>query len=254
MAGCALSAPPAETTLRTGAVDEPEASAQAALTAARAAPDDVVLQVVAAERLFQVADLRLQRAVAAWLGDHPDATRAEVLAAEDHVADGDRTVILSLCTSGLEFAQHAHDADPTNVAAALQVGLHLSLIAWANGPARSLFAGYGPRLVAAIDAALALDRTFDGGAPLRLQGRFRGQAPWPYGDLDLARRSLEEAVAHRSVPVNHLFLGDVLAAAGDDDAARAQWQLALTAPADEATRWSADLLRELARRRLAASP
>jgi len=232
--------------------DELDALAERALGAARAAPADTARQVTAAQRLFQAADLRLQRATLLWLDAHPDATRAQVLAAEDQVADADRTEVLSLCTSGLEFAQRAQDAEPDNVAAALHVGLHLSLIAWANGPARSLFAGYGPKLVAAIDRALELDRTFDGGAPLRLQGRFRGQAPWPYGDLDVARAALAEAVGLRSVPVSHLFFGDVLAKRGEDDAARAQWRLAVTAEADESTRWSADLLRELARRRLAA--
>lgn len=253
LAACALSAPPADATLTARAADEPDRLAQAALARARAAPDDVALQLAAAERLFQAADLRLQQATVAWLAAHPDAARADVLAAEDRVADADRTAILSLCASGLELAQRARDAAPGNVAAALHVGLHLSLIAWANGPARSLFAGYGPKLTAAIDAALRLDRTFDGGAPLRLQGRFRGQAPWPYGDLALAQRSLAEAVQLRSVPVNHLFLGDVLASAGDDEAARAQWRLAVTAAADDSTRWSADLFRELARRRLAAA-
>lgn len=254
LGACALSAPPPEQTLAPAGApaDGLDALAERALAAARAAPDDMALQVAAAQRLFQAADLRLQRATLAWLDAHPTATRAEVLAAEDRIVDPDRTAILSLCTSGLALAQRAREAEPANVEAALHEGLHLSLIAWANGPARSLFAGYGPKLVAAIDAALALDRTFDGGAPLRLQGRFRGQAPWPYGDLDLARAALAEAVALRPVPVSHLFFGDVLAMRGEDDAARAQWQLAVTAKADEATRWSADLLRELARRRLAA--
>lgn len=54
------------------------------------------------------------------------------------------------------------------------------------------------------------------------------------------------------MPVNHLFLGDALFAKKDVAAAEAQWRLAVAAPADESTKWSADLLRELARRRLAA--
>jgi hypothetical protein len=253
--GCALSAPPPEQTLALpgAAAHELDRLAERALAAARAAPDDVALQVAAAQRLFQAADRRLQRATLTWLEAHPAATRAEVLAAEDRVDDADRTSILSLCTTGLELAQQALAAEPDDVSAALHVALHLSLVAWANGPTRALFAGHGPKLVAAIDAVLALDHTFDGGAPLRLQGRFRGQAPWPYGDRELARKSLAEAVELRSVPVNHRFFGDVLAAAGEVDAALQQWQLAVEAPADESTRWSADLLRDLARRRLAAA-
>lgn len=255
LAACALSAPPADATLATAATrDELEDQAQAALLRARAATgaDLLPAQLEATALLFAAADRRLQVATVAWLDANPAATRSEVLAADDQVADDVRTGILSLCTAGLELAEAAHAAHQDSGPAALHTGLHLSLIAWANGPARSLFAGYGPRLVAAIDAALALDRALDGGAPLRLAGRFRGRAPWPYGDLPLARQLLGEAVGLRSVPVNHLFFGDALAAAGELPAARAQWQLAVTAPFDATTRWSADLLRTLAQRRLAA--
>ena len=254
-AACALSAPPADTTLRSDAdPDDVEALAQAALARARAADADELLpaQLEATALLFAAADRRLQQATNDWLDAHPEATRAEVLAADDQLDDEVRTGILSLCTAGLELADAARAAHPDDAAAALHAGLHLSLVAWANGPARSLFAGYGPKLVVAIEAAVRLDRAQDGGAPLRLQGRFRARAPWPYGDLELARRSLEEAVALRSVPVNHLFLGDVLCAVGDLAAAREQWQFARTSPADAATRWSADLLRRQAERRLAA--
>ena len=47
--------------------------------------------------------------------------------------------------------------------------------------------------------------------------------------------------------------GDALWAAGERAAAQQQWRLALTAEADASTRWSADQLRELARRRLRAA-
>lgn len=250
-AACALSAPPAEQTLSTTtAVD---ALAQTALAAARAAPDDVGAQLAATTSLFQAADLRLQQATLAWLDAHRDADRAAVLAAEDQLGDEVRAGIVSLCNEGLACAERAAKARPNDAAACLHEGLHLSLLAWANGPARSLMAGYGGRLVKAIDAALAADAEFDGGAPLRLQGRFRGKAPWPYGDVPAATKALARAVALRSVPVNHLFYGDVLAAAGDADAAAVQWRACIDAVADESTRWSADLLRELARRRLAAA-
>jgi hypothetical protein len=160
--------------------------------------------------------------------------------------------ILSLCTAGLEAAGRAGRSRPDDVGARLHEGLHLSLIAWANGPARSLFAGYGPRLVRAIDAALAIDAEADDGAPLRLQGRFRGKAPWPYGDLELAKTSLARAVGRSPDVINLLFLGDVLFAGDDRDGARARWQAATTAPADASIQWSAPVLRELARRRLEA--
>jgi hypothetical protein len=253
-AACSLSAPPADATLGLASAGDIDELAAAALAAARAATGEeaAARQIEASQALFQAADLRLQRASKAWLDAHPAATLAEVVDAEECIGDDDRQAILSLCTAGLELATAARAASPREPAAALHVGLHLSLVAWVNGPMRSLVAGHGPALVTAIEDAVELDRTFDGGAPLRLQGRFRGRAPWPYGDRSLARESLAAAVALRSVPVSHLFYGDVLLALGDLDAAREQWRLAVEAPADASTRWSADLLRDLAQRRLAA--
>jgi hypothetical protein len=115
-------------------------------------------------------------------------------------------------------------------------------------------AGYGPKLVAAIDAALALDRDFDHGAPLRLQGRFRSKAPWPYGDLAVAQAGAAAAVELAPMPVNHLFLRRCTRKRRRTERRGVQWRLAEAALADESTRWSADALRELARRRLAAKP
>jgi hypothetical protein len=255
LGACALSARPAEQTLSADAdAAELEAGTRAAIEAARAEPADAALQVQASAWLFQAADMRLQRGSLAWLDANPAASQGEVLAAEDHIDAAGREAILSLCTTGLQFADRAAELTPKDPAARLHQALHLSLIAWANGPARSLMAGYGTKLVAAIDAALALDRDFDHGAVLRLQGRFRGKAPWPYGDMAAALAALRRAAELASLPVNHLFLGDALAAHGELDAARAQWQAVIPAEADVSTRWSADLLRELARRRLAARP
>jgi hypothetical protein len=258
LGSCALSAPAASTTLTAtaGSGDtasaELDASARQALAEAEAAPADVARLIAASRVLFQAADLRLQQATVHWLEQHADADLATVLTADDQLDDGVRTAIASLCTRGLELADRAAELAPESVAARLHQALHLSLLAWANGPARSLFAGYGPKLVRAIDAAIALDPTHDGGAPLRLQGRFRGKAPWPYGDAAVARTALTRAVELAALPVNHLFLGDVLSVAGEAEPAAQQWQLADRAAADDSTRWSADLLRQLARRRLAA--
>lgn len=251
---CALSARPVDETLGTTAADELQGLVQAALAAVPAAPDDAAAKLQASRRLFQLADRTLQQATAAWLAAHADASRAEVLAADDQVDGAVRQDVVSLCTRGLELADAAAAARPDDVAVRLHQALHLSLLAWANGPTRLLMAGYGPKMVKAIDQALAIDAEHDGGAPLRLQGRFRGQAPWPYGDVPKAKAALQQACAVASLPVNHLFFGDVLHKAGEAEAAVQQWQLATTAAADESTRWSADLLRELARARLAAKP
>lgn len=260
-AGCTISAPPAESTLSspaasgqaaTGGDAELDARTRQALERVAKSPDDVAALVAASESLFLAADLRLQRATVAWLHAHADVKRADVLTADDQLADDVRTAIASLCTRGLELADRAAAKDPKNVGARLHQALHVSLLAWANGPARSLFAGYGPKLVAAIDAAVALDPAHDGAAPLRLSGRFRGKAPWPYGDLEAATKSLGRAVELAPGLVNHLFYGDVLARRDQHAEAEAQWQAAASAPSDAATQWSGELLRELARARLTA--
>lgn len=253
LGACALSARPVDETLGSTTVgDELRELVQRALAEVERHPDDPALAIAASRRLFQLADRTLQQASVAWLRSHAEASLAEVLAADDQIDAAVRDDVVSLCTRGLELANTAATKLPDDVAARLHQALHLSLLAWANGPARSLMAGYGSKLVAAIDEALRLDAAHDGGAPLRLQGRFRGQAPWPYGDLPKAKESLQKACELASLPVNHLFFGDVLHKAGETAAARAEWQRAAAAPTDESTRWSAELLRELARARLAA--
>lgn len=251
---CALSARPVDETLGPSSADELQGLVQTELAAVQAATDDVDAKIRASRRLFQLADRTLQQATATWLAAHADASRADVLAADDQVDAAVRQDVVSLCTRGLELADAAAAVRPDDVAVRLHQALHLSLLAWANGPARSLMAGYGPKMVQAIDQALRLDARHDGGAPLRLQGRFRGQAPWPYGDVPKAKAALQQACEVASLPVNHLFFGDVLHKAGDVEAAEQQWQRATTAVADESTRWSAALLRTLAHARLASKP
>lgn len=258
-AGCALSAPPAtETLLPAGAPgaasaiagSTPDAEAQQTLAAALAEPTDPVVAVAAARALFAAADHRLQLAVVDWLTAHPDASLAAVLAADDQVATPVRKEIVSLCQQGLELAQRA--VADGRAEASLQVALHLSLLAWANGAARSLFAGYGPRLNQAIAAAVAADERVDGAGPLRLQGRFRTKAPWPYADLELAEQSLQHACALQPNTIHWLFLGDLLWARDRREEARAAWQRAMAAGDDDSTRWVGDLLRRQAAARLRA--
>lgn len=266
LAGCALGARPVAETLDPASHDELALLVQTALADVEAATGGATASgsadpaeraeraLTASRRLFQLADRTLQQATVAWLAAHPEATRAEVLAADDQADGRVRQDVVSWCTRGLELADEAAKLRPDDVAVCLHQALHLSLLAWANGPARSLMAGYGPKMVHAIDQALRLDARHDGGAPLRLQGRFRGQAPWPYGDVPKAKDALQQACEVASLPVNHLFFGDVLHKAGEAEAAVQQWQRATTAAADESTRWSAELLRALARSRLAARP
>lgn len=253
-AACAAPARPAAETLRPAGGTDPDGLAAAAVTAAQAAPTDVARQVAAAGLLFQAADLRLQRATLAWLDAHPGASRGEVLAAEEKVGDDVRNEVRSLCTTGLECAERGLAAAAADAGALEHAALHRTLLAWADGPGRTLMSGGVKKLVAALDAAVAADAEHDGASPLRLLGRFRSKAPWPYGDRPAALQALARAVAVAPLPVSHLFYGDALWADGRAAEAEAQWRLAAAAVADERTRWSADAIRELARRRLAAAP
>lgn len=267
LGACALSADPVEEVLQKPAVEPSarpttveqrlaalDARCSSALEAARAHPQDAPLALAASRVLFEAADLRLQIGTLAVLDADKTTELAEVLSADDRVTAETQAAILSLATEGLALAECAIAVREDAVEAQLLRALHLSLVAWANGPTRSLFAGYGPKLVAAMERAVALDAQHDGGAPLRLQGRFRSKAPWPYGDLEVARDSLLRASELAPVPVTLLFLGDLHAARGERELALAAWRRASEAEADVSTQASATEIRELARRRVRASP
>jgi hypothetical protein len=246
---------PAEATLRDATSDAALAdAARQAIAAADAAPADAAQALAASRWLFLAADHRLQRATCEWLRAHPDATRAEVLAADDRLGDDVRAEVASLCARGLQFAERTLRERPDDVDARLHEGLHASLLAWAQGATKALMAGYGRRIGNAIDATVARDPGFAGASPLRLAGRFRSKAPWPYGDKAGALVALQRATQSAPGLINHLFYGDALAASRRMAEAEVEWDAALRAPADDATRWSAPLLREQARRRLAAPP
>lgn len=272
LASCALDAPPVDSVLAAGTpgadafADDPALALPARgarlqesldrecslrLAKSRAAPTDVALATAAAESLFMAADLRMQRALVAALAMSPPRRWQDAVAAEDHLASEVRDAILGLCAEGRKLAEAAVGLAPSDRGALLQAALHLSLVAWANGPTRSLMAGYGPRLVRAIEATVAADPAFDDGAPLRLQGRFLARAPWPYGDSAKAKIALERAAALRSVPVTELFLGDWHAANGTLEDAERHWTKAVTADDAPSTRFSGPFHRELARARLA---
>lgn len=246
-------APPAEATLREDRGDPAiEARTREAIAAADAAPADPKAALAASRWLFVAADWRMQRATCEWLRAHPAAARADVLAADERVPEPVRKEVASLCTRGLEFADRAAVRLPDDVDARLHQALHTSLLAWSQGVAKALVAGYGRRIGNAVDAAIALDPEFDGAAPLRLAGRFRSQAPWPYGDKPAAERALQRAVQVRSNLVNRLFYGDALAASQRFAEAEVEWRAAVDAKSDAATQWTGEFLREQAHRRLVA--
>ena len=252
-AACSLSPAPVEQVLAASADER----CVAAVAAWRAEAADAERALVASRLLFEVVDVRVQRALvaAAAAVDAPDV--AALLALEETLPAGVRDEVLSLCTTGVEAAQAAlaalaarDDLATQRVEAQVHLALHTTFLAWASGPMRSMVAGYASRVLAAADAAIAIEPSWQGASPLRLKGRFLARAPWPVGDGDAALALLERAVAVAPMPINHLFLGDHLYARGALAAAAEQWRLVLTSEPDEATGATAPFHRDMARLRL----
>jgi len=111
---------------------------------------------------------------------------------------------------GVEHGKKAVAQDPESVAAHLWYAANMGAHGLVRGIMSSLFY-LGP-----IDQhgkkALALDKTYFFGAPLRLMGRYYHQAPgWPVGkgDLGKAIKHLEEAVeVGPTFLLNHLYLAE----------------------------------------------
>jgi tetratricopeptide (TPR) repeat protein len=235
--------------------DELDARARAAVDAARAAEEDATLAIEAARTLFFAADLRAQRAVLAWVQAHEDATIDELLGCDRDVPGDAGPEVRSLSIEGLAHARRALGLRPNDIAARHYVGLHLSMIGWSEGPANAILKGRGPEVVRAMKATLELEgaRDFEGAAPLRLLGRFRDRAPWPYGDRGAALELLADAVRRAPGVVNLVFLADASWRAGEAGEARALWRRALAAAPDPGSKRVAPLHRELIARRLAAT-
>ncbi|MFT6080931.1 MAG: tetratricopeptide (TPR) repeat protein [Planctomycetota bacterium] len=234
----------------------------AAVAAFRAQPTDATLALTATRLLFVTADEAVQNALLEVARSLSSPDVAAVLAADRLLPAKVRERVVSLATTGAEIAEAAVAAlaresnQPVlaaRVDAQVYLALHLSFVAWANGPVASLMAGYATRIVAAMEAALALDPFSDHGAPLRLRGRFLARAPWPVGDLKKARELLTRAVKHAPLPIHHLFLGDALFALGEQPAAIQQWQSVLLAKPDATTASVAMMHREMAQLRLRAA-
>jgi len=256
--GACVGAPPAvDDVLSRLSLDEQlgqvDARATAARLAADAQPEDPRLAVEASRALFLAADLRMQRALVAYLEANADLTLEEVLDAEDQLSSEVTEAVRGLCSEGLTRAKAAVALAPEDVAGHQYKALHLSLVAWAEGASAALFSGHAAAIPKAMASAVAADEGFEGAAPLRLEGRFRTRAPWPYRDRKRAREALERAVELAPVPVNHLFLGDLLQVLGEEGAARENWRAVLVTVPDKVSTGVVMLHHSLARRRLAIS-
>lgn len=260
LASCALTPVPVGDAL----AETQHARCRAALAAFRADPSDLALALDATHLLFAVADLMVQTALLAEMQSLEQPTVASILAVDQELPANVRDQVLSLATAGAEAAEAAVAAlasgskvslqpDTAMIDAQVHLALHLSFMAWANGPMAALMAGYPKRIGRAMDAAMTEDPLFDHGAPLRLKGRFLAQAPWPVGDQAEARKLLARAVANAPMPIHHLFFGDLLWNLKEPAAAIEQWRAAVLAQPDASTEAVAPMHGEMAKLRLLAA-
>ena len=110
--------------------------------------------------------------------------------------------------------------------------------------------GLPGKLSRAYEKIIKIDPTFAGGAALRLKGRFLTLAPWPYDDLEVALRALEESRRIVEAPQTLLYLGDVYHLTGRGDDASAAWQRVLELPAHTSTEPLYERIQDLARQRM----
>jgi tetratricopeptide (TPR) repeat protein len=222
--------------------------------AAMEEPEDVALLAAASRTLFLAADLRVQRAAHAQLARTTSPELEEVLTIEDDLSDAVRDEVEPLALAGIDFADRALELDPDHPDALLHRALHLSLLAWSRGRVRTILEGLGPTMNRAMKSAIATDPRHDGGAPLRLRGRFLARAPWPYRDREEAVKLLRRAIEIAPVPLNHLFLGDALYDSDDREGAGRAWREVLRTEPDTTTRPSIAFQRASARVRLHLLP
>ncbi len=276
LAACATKSPPAEevlgpTQLREPARASPETLARQldlqaeaaqslgdldrvaadASSAARAHPQSYPLQDRAAKALFRAA-LRRMMLWELEVGEADPRIETLLVAGEEIPAER-RATLLSLAREGAAFAESATRLDPTRVEGHLALGLNLTIQAIAEGGMNALVQGLPGKIRDAVDKAVAADRLHDGAGPLRLEGRFFTNVPWPLRDLPRAERALLDAEAHAPGAFVHLFLGDLRWRQGRGPEAREAWSRAATASPAPGLRLFDPLASAEARQRLAST-
>ncbi len=217
-------------------------------------PENGPSQLAAARALAAAADLRLLVGQLQCVSD-ADLTVDDWVDLEDDLPAALKSGVHGLVSAGLHYAERAAIHMPSNAEALYLSAFHLSLVAWAEGPAAAVLRGRGPDLAKRMRTlgeqtdgwqAAGLDPS----APWRLRGRFLDRAPWPYGDAKEAIRLLQVATERSHAPINYLFHGDALWSAGRQADAVDAWRRGETAAAP--TDNEANARRDLIRARLAA--
>jgi hypothetical protein len=225
--------------------------ARALAAEADARPDDAALQLRAATACGVAANVLALRFQAANLHAAAEPSLADALDAENRLDREQRGRVRALAEASIGCARRAIALAPDDVTGRFALAMGLALSALTESRAAALLEGLPGDIREAADAALERDRTYHGGAPLALKGRFLAAAPWPVADLPAADELLRDAVRVGPYAMHWVFLGDLRWRQGRKDEARAAWKTAATAPVHPTFHEAEEAIRDLIRFRLA---
>jgi len=214
-------------------IAEVDHDARLAVERARARPEHGASQLAAARALALAADLRLLLGQLERIAEM-ERSIDELIDLQDALPQALRSDILALVSAGLDHADRAAKALPSDVEARFLGAFHLSLVAWAEGIGTAVLRGRGPKLAGRLRALAEMaegsEASFrDPSGPWRLRGRFLDRAPWPYGDSTEGIRLLQVAIERGPAPIDFMFLGDALWSAGQEAEAEAAWRRGVAA-------------------------
>lgn len=246
----------AGTTVPNDPIAEADQNVRVAVERAEGQPGDGAAQTVAARALAAAADLRLLVGLL-QRSDGSDLSIDALIDLEDALPSALKSDVLGLVSAGLDYANRATKLLPTSDEAHYLGAFHLSLVAWAEGTGAAVLRGRGPDLARRMRDLEARAAAWDaeGGDPSaawRLRGRFLDRAPWPYGDGEGAIRLLQVATERSPSPINFLFQGDALWAAGQQTDAMAAWHLGEAASSASPSATEEQARKKLIRARLDA--
>lgn len=221
--------------------------AQALAGEAEARPDDAALQLRAATACGVAANVLALRFQAANLRAAADPSREDALDAENRLDRTQRGRVRALADASIGCARRAIVLAPDDVTGRFALAMGLALTALTESKAAALMEGLPGKIRKAADAALSCDRTYRGGAPLALKGRFLAAAPWPVADLPEADNLLQEAVRVGPYAMHWVFLGDLRWRQDRKDEARAAWKTAETRPVHPTFHEAEGAIRDLIR-------
>lgn len=192
-------------------------------------------QALAVRRFSRLSAVNALRALDKARGLAPRDRRVLLAGAEMALALGERARSkgeqLKFARRGILFTRAGRAAFPGEVAFHY---LHAALLGLEVDAYRASAMRVVPRLRAAAERAVSLDRTYDHAGPLRVLGSLLVRVPEGrpfHGDIDRGTALLEEAVRRApAYPLNHFLLAVAYAKDDENDKAAALYRHVICAP------------------------